>query len=82
MPEFGRQGDGDAFVPTLRNKTYSLSKLDKLLQNETHRKIELNKHQRIQLLAFIYSLKDLSDSEFRKVILEATILDTSGDTEK
>ena len=82
MPDFGREGGGDKLVPTLRNKTFSLSKLDKLLQNETHRKIELNNQQKIQLLAFIYSLKDISDSEFRKVILDTTVLDTSGDNEK
>jgi len=66
-------------VPSLRNKAYSLGRLQKLLANETHHNIALDKQQTIQLLAFIYSLKDLSENAFREAIIEATVLDTSGD---
>ena len=78
LPSFGR-ASSDPAVPSLRNKAYSLGRLQKLLANETHHNIALDKQQTIQLLAFIYSLKDLSENAFREAIIEATVLDTSGD---
>ncbi|MBA62878.1 MAG: hypothetical protein CMJ76_10990 [Planctomycetaceae bacterium] len=82
LPGFGRSSGGKEIVPTLRNKNYSLSRLETLLKNENHSQIELNKQQKIQLLAFIYSLKDLPEYEFREAIIEAAVLDTSGDNGK
>ncbi len=82
LPGFaGKSNVGDD-VPSLRNKTYSLPRLEALLQNQTHQHIKLDKTQRIELLALIYSLKDLSDDEFRRAVLESTVLDTSGDYRK
>ena len=78
LPEFGLVAD-DRFVPTLRNKKYSLARLESLLANNTHQHIELDKQQTIQLLAFIYSLRDLPEASYRESILEAAVLDTSGD---
>ncbi len=78
LPDFAREDKMGGAVPTLRNKSYSLPKLESLLQNQTHRHIMLDKTQRIELLAFIYSLKDLPDYQFRKAILETNVLEHYG----
>lgn len=82
LPGFASISDDGADVPSLRNKSLSLPMLETLLQNKTHQHIKLNKTQRIELLALIYSLKDLSAERYREAILESTVLDTSGDVRK
>ena len=41
----------------------------------THKDIKLDKQETIKILAFLYSLKDLSQEDFREAVLEATVLD-------
>lgn len=82
LPDFASKNRVGGDVPTLRNTTYSLPRLEALLQNQTHRHIKLDKNQRIELLAFIYSLKDLPDYQFRKAILETTVLEHYGESNR
>ncbi|MEC9095172.1 MAG: sulfatase-like hydrolase/transferase [Planctomycetota bacterium] len=82
LPGFASKSEDGSDIPSLRNKSYSLPRLETLLQNQTHQHIKLNKTQRIELLALIYSLKDLPAEQYRQAILESTVLDTSGDGRK
>mgnify|MGYP003302434570 FL=1 len=78
MPSFSDLSQKPA-VTSLRNRSYSLGRLQSLLANEAHKDIKLDKQETIKILAFLYSLKDLSQEDFREAVLEATVLDTSGD---
>lgn len=78
MPSFSDLSQKPA-VTSMRNRSYSLGRLQSLLANEAHKDIKLDKQETIKILAFLYSLKDLSQEDFREAVLEATVLDTSGD---
>ncbi len=49
--------------------------------DEAYGKMRLNKGDLHQLMAFLNLLNDVPDQEFRNLILNATILDTSDDIE-
>lgn len=71
----------DQTVPSLRNRTYTRQQLSKSLDSEAHKVISLDEPTVDQMLAFLRTLSDVPDTEFRPLILNATVLDTTGDIE-
>ncbi len=67
-------------TPSIGNRSFSNEQLRRLLQNETHRDIEIDDNEVGRLHSFLQTLTDVPDAEFRDLILKATVLDTSGDT--
>ena len=61
------------------SETKRAGKAEKI--DEAYGKIRLNKGDLHQLMAFLNLLNDVPDQEFRNLILNATILDTSDDIE-
>jgi hypothetical protein len=59
-----------------QKRTGKLSKID-----DQYAKINIGEKDIPHLVAFLNSLEDVSDKEFRKLILDATVLDTSKDIE-
>ena len=51
------------------------------MKTEPHRNIQLDEGDLNRVLALLQTLKDVPDAEFRNLILNATVLDTSGDLE-
>ena len=49
------------------------------MDNKTHRSIELDKRRLEQVHAFLQTLTDIPDKQFREQIIKANVLDTSGD---
>ena len=68
-------------TPSLRNTFYSIKQLQQFMKTDSHRNLQLDEGDRTQLLALLKTLSDVSDTEFRNLILNATVLDTSGDLE-
>ena len=75
LPEMGKSD-----VPSLRNRTINRSQLDELTSLEAHRDLKLDENDLARLLAFMQTLNDGSDEEFRERILNSTVLDTNGDS--
>jgi arylsulfatase A len=80
LPDLG-QSTSKPPVPSLRNHSISKSQLRRLLQNETHEDIEIDDDDAGRWYAFLQTLTDVPDADFRDLILKATVLDTSGDIE-
>lgn len=78
LPNLGRTATPSP-APSLRNHSYSIERLRKAMENRTHRSIKLDKRQLEQLHAFLKTLTDISDKQFREQIIKANVLDTSGD---
>ena len=68
-------------VPTLRNLKLARDRLKDVLVSEVHRKIAFDEQDINRLHSLLKSLIDVSDDKFRELILKATVLDTSGDSE-
>ncbi|MCH1495096.1 MAG: sulfatase-like hydrolase/transferase [Rubripirellula sp.] len=71
----------DLSVPTLRNRTYTRKHLSKSLDSEAHKEVSIDGPTVDRMLAFLRTLSDVPDTEFRPLILNATVLDTTGDIE-
>ena len=67
--------------PSLRNASFSKERLRKAMNTGAHRNLQLDEGDLGRLLALLQTLKDVPDVEFRNLILNATVLDTSGDLE-
>jgi arylsulfatase A len=80
LPDLG-QAASKPLNPSLRNRSISNQQLRKLLRNETHGDIEIDDDDVGRLHAFLQTLTDVPDADFRNLILKATVLDTSGDAE-
>ena len=65
-------------IPSLRGRHPSRDQLREAIDNETHRDIQLDENDLQRLHAWMQTLDDVSDREFRNLILRATVLDTSG----
>ena len=68
-------------TPSLRNASFSMKQLRQAMMTETHRNIQLDEGDLNRVLALLQTLNDVPDAEFRNLILNATVLDTSGDLE-
>ena len=68
-------------IPSLRNRSYSKDRLRVLLQDDTHKSFQIDTTHADLLHAFLQTLADVPDTEFRDLILKATVLDTSGDSQ-
>nr|WP_236649500.1 hypothetical protein [Rhodopirellula sp. SM50] len=75
LPAFGRE-HRDLSVPTLRNRTYTRKQLHNSLDSEAHNEISIDEPTADRLLAFLLTLSDVADADFRPLILNATVLDT------
>ncbi|MCR9294896.1 MAG: sulfatase-like hydrolase/transferase [bacterium] len=71
----------DLSVPTLRNRTYTRKQLSKSLDSEAHKEVSIDGPTVDRMLAFLRTLSNMPDTEFRPLILNATVLDTTGDIE-
>ena len=80
LPKLGRP-DSTPTIPTLRNRSRSLSELKQALSTEAHRAAAIKMVELEQLLAFLNTLSDLPDNDFRDSILKATVLDLNGDSQ-
>ncbi|MEE2642514.1 MAG: sulfatase-like hydrolase/transferase, partial [Planctomycetota bacterium] len=63
-------------VPSLRNRNDSLARLSKILANRTHREIRLDENDIKHLYQWLQTLKDVTDSEFRNLIIRSTVMDS------
>ena len=68
-------------TPSLRNVSYSMKQLRQTMMTDPHHNIQLDEGDLTRLLALLQILKDVPDADFRNLILNATVLDTSGDLE-
>lgn len=68
-------------TPSLRNASFSKERLRKAMNTDAHRNLQLDEGDLGRLLALLQTLKDVPDADFRNLILNATVLDTSGDLE-
>lgn len=66
-------------TPSLRNGKLSIEQLSKVLANENHRDIRLDQADVKRVFAFLNTLTDVSDSEFRNLIIKSTVLDSTGE---
>ena len=51
------------------------------MKTDSHRNLQLDEGDLTRLLALLQILKDVPDADFRNLILNANVLDTSGDLE-
>lgn len=77
LPAMGHGGVDP--VATFRNGSYSRERWEDLVRNETHKAIPINDNELILLHAFLKTLSDLPDTEFRKEILNAKLLEFTGE---
>ena len=68
-------------TPSLRNASFSMKQLRQAMKTNSHRNIQLDENDLTRLLALLQTLKDVPDADFRNLILNATVLNTSGDLE-
>ena len=68
-------------VPSLRNRRVSEDPLRQVLQSDAHRGIDLSEMDLDRLDQFLKTTTDVSEKQFRDLILKATVLDTSGESE-
>lgn len=80
LPTFG-YFNREAPVPSLRNRVLSQDQLKDSLMSEVHDFTSLDAVTLDRLLAFIKALNDVPHDQFRPLILNATVLDTTGDTQ-
>lgn len=80
LPELG-QVNSKPPVPSLRNGSFSIERLAKVLADQTHRGIRLDKQDINRLNGFLKILTDVADSDFRNLIIKSTVLEASGEME-
>ena len=68
-------------IPSLRNRSFSPDHLREVMSSDAHRDIRLDNEDLHPLHALLQTLTDVPDENFRDLILKATVLDTSGDSE-
>ena len=68
-------------VPSLRNRNYSLSQLSRALDLAVHQGFSFSHNGENQLLAFLRTLDDMPATEFRSLILNATLFEPTGEPE-
>ena len=66
-------------IPSLRNRSLSPAELKRALSTKVHRAAAINMTELDRLHAFMNTLSDLPDNDFRDSILKATVLDLNGD---
>lgn len=78
LPAFGHNASDDP-SPSLRNRSFSVERLNKVLDNKMHSDLLLDKKDVNNLHELLKTLTDISDGEFRNQITRSTVLDTSGE---
>ena len=63
----------------MRNRAFSLAQMRQLLRNETHKYDQVGDTEASRLLAFVRSLRSVANEPFRQLILQATVMDPTGD---
>ncbi|MEC9092339.1 MAG: hypothetical protein VX438_06510, partial [Planctomycetota bacterium] len=80
LPSFGNSKSQPP-VPSLRNLTVSNKRLAEVLKNKTHRGVQLDSNDVNRLIALLQILTDVPDDEFRGLIINSNVLDTTGGKE-
>ena len=78
LPKLGRP-DSTPPIPSLRNRSLSPAELKRALSTKVHQATAMSMTELDQLHAFMNTLSDLPDNDFRNSILKATVLDLNGD---
>ena len=78
LPKLGRL-DSTPPIPSLRNRSLSPAELKRALSTKVHQATAMSMTELDQLHAFMKTLSDLPDDDFRNSILKATVLDLNGD---
>ena len=78
LPHFGN-AEADPVVPTLRNRKYTLEQFRDRLKDPVHRELQLSAQDVQRLHALSESMIDVSDAQFRELIVGAEVVDTLGD---
>ena len=78
LPKLGRP-DSTPPIPSLRNRSLSPAELKRALSTKVHQATAMSMTELDQLHAFMNTLSDLPDNDFRDSILKATVLDLNGD---
>ena len=78
LPKLGRL-DSTPPIPSLRNRSLSPAELKRALSTKVHQATAMSMTELDQLHAFMNTLSDLPDNDFRDSILKATVLDLNGD---
>ena len=78
LPKLGRV-DSTPPIPSLRNRSLSPAELKRALSTKVHQATAMSMTELDQLHAFMNTLSDLPDNDFRNSILKATVLDLNGD---
>ena len=78
LPKLGRL-DSTPPIPSLRNRSLSPAELKRALSTKVHQATAMSMTELDQLHAFMNTLSDLPDNDFRNSILKATVLDLNGD---
>ncbi len=80
LPDLG-QATATPPIPSLRNRSFSVDRLQEVMNTKVHRKIQLDKKDLHRLHRLLQTTTDVPDEKFRELITKATVLDTSGDLE-
>ncbi|MGB7346042.1 MAG: sulfatase-like hydrolase/transferase [Pirellulaceae bacterium] len=79
LPDLGNAASSPP-TPSLRNRSYTQERLWQLLRNETHQAFQITKNEADLLHAFLQTLSDVPDAQFRDLILKTAVLDSSGES--
>ena len=80
LPDFG-DAAANRPIPSLRNRMFSPDQVREAMGSDAHGEIRLDDEDLHRLHSLLQTLTDVPDEKFRDLILKATVLDTSGDSE-
>ncbi len=78
LPELGH-ATASPPIPSLRNASFSRDQLREVMASDSHREIRIDNTDFHRLHFLLQSLSDVPEESFRELILNATVLDTSGE---
>lgn len=64
-------------APSLRNRSYTDDQFQRFMQSESHKKLVLTNAQTHAVHAFIKTLTDVPDADFRPLIINAQVTDVT-----
>ena len=80
LPEFGDYRQSRS-VPTFRNRGYTQAEIRRVFEKAVHKGVSVDESGRRKLLVFLETLTDVPVTEFRSLILNATVMDPGKEPE-